>query len=89
LNDEVADCPEEPGALEANVLNQPAGCLAPGDHRAFHSRGKSSRVKRCTFYDYDKMARKGCDTARLQAKKSGAIGRLICFSHGSGHQQTR
>jgi len=24
---EVADCPEEPGALETNVLNQPAGCF--------------------------------------------------------------
>jgi hypothetical protein len=68
LKDEVADCLEAPGALEANVLNQAAGSLAPGDHRGFHSRGKSSGVKRCTFYDYDTMASKGCDAARLQAQ---------------------
>jgi hypothetical protein len=60
LKGEVADCPEKPGALEANVLNQSAGSLAPGDHRGFHSRGKSSGVKRCTFRDYDTMASAGC-----------------------------
>jgi hypothetical protein len=25
LKDEIADCPEEPGVLEANDLNQPGG----------------------------------------------------------------
>jgi hypothetical protein len=52
LKDEAADCPEEVGASEANVLNQAAGSWMPGDHRMFHSRGKSSGVKHYTFYDY-------------------------------------
>jgi hypothetical protein len=34
LKDEVANFSEEPGALEANVFNQAAGGVAPGDHRS-------------------------------------------------------
>jgi hypothetical protein len=53
LKDEVADGPEKPGALEANVESS-CGQFGARDHRKFHSRGKSSGVKRCTFYDCDK-----------------------------------
>jgi hypothetical protein len=74
LKDEVADCPEEPGALEANVFNQAAGSCVPGDHRVFHSRGKSSGVKRCTFRDCGMMVSKSCGALRLQATETGAGG---------------
>jgi hypothetical protein len=51
LKTKFVDCSEEPGALETNVLNQPAGCFWRPVTMAVHFRGKISRVKHYTFFN--------------------------------------
>jgi hypothetical protein len=82
LKDEVADGPEKPGALEANVLNQAAGSLAPVTIASSILAAKVQESSATLFTIVTKMASRSCDAARLQAqaRESGAGGDLWRFA---------